>query len=171
MNLDPQAFEQSWNFAKFKPMGFLPPAVALPLECLPEEIRVPVLAWSEELQTAPDLQFGGILASIAAACQGGVYVRPGGTWTEGVNLYVCALAPPSERKSQTIRLCTAPIYAFEKQKKAGVESENRRRRSEAELVNSQIKEAKAASDREKLASLFDQLDLLSPLSPPLLGNG
>lgn len=91
-----------------------PQVAPLPLECLPNRLREWVAAAAEAYQVPSDLP--GLLA--LAACSGMVArrieVSPSQGWIEPVNLYVCCLLDPANRKSAAFRAAFDPIREIEK---------------------------------------------------------
>lgn len=90
-----------------------PQLAPLPLECFPNRLREWVAAAAEAYQVPSDLP--GLLA--LAACSGMVArhieVSPSQGWIEPVNLYVCCLLDPANRKSAAFRAAFDPVLEIE----------------------------------------------------------
>lgn len=85
-----------------------------PFYALPKVAGEFVYALSESTQTPAGLAGSAVLAVLSAAAGGfvEVQVRPG--YTEGVNLFLTAIADSGERKSSVMRAATAPLREVER---------------------------------------------------------
>jgi replicative DNA helicase len=92
------------------------PVPPFPIDALPTWTRAKAAAVAHETQTPVDLAGTLVLACLATAAGGRVYVdvRPQVGWCEPVNLYTVAALPPGTRKSPVFNSMTAPILAVEK---------------------------------------------------------
>ena len=70
--------------------------------------------WPRSLQVPIDLPALLILGIAGAGIARKVTVRPREGWDEPTNLFVMAVLPPGDRKSQTFRKVLAPIAALER---------------------------------------------------------
>jgi hypothetical protein len=128
----------------------LPP---FPSHCLPDGLRAWVESAAEAYQVPKDLP--GLLA--LAACSGMVArrfeVTPSQGWIEPVNLYVCCLLDPANRKSAAFRAAFEPVREIEKRliESAGPDVarlQSERRIDEKRLAELEKKASKPNGDLE-----------------------
>lgn len=100
-----------FSWTKPPPIG-QPSAKAYPLEVLPPVLRDKVLASAEHTQTALDASgidaIGMVSASVLKKFE--VEAKPG--YHEPLNLYLCFIALPGERKSAVHNCFTPPLYQW-----------------------------------------------------------
>ena len=84
-----------------------------PVEALPGVISRYVLEVAESTQTPVDMAAGISIAIMSVCLQGKYNVRAKEDWTEPLNTYVLAIAPPSERKSSVLKLLLGPVTKYE----------------------------------------------------------
>ena len=86
---------------------------AFPIDALPKDIADYAEAVAESTQTPVDMA-GVIALSMLSVCLQGKYrVQGKADWSEPLNTYVLAIAPPSERKSAVQHLMLKPVNEYE----------------------------------------------------------
>jgi hypothetical protein len=88
----------------------LPP---FPVDVLPFWLSDFVRDVSTSTQSPPDLCALLVLGTLGAALAGKVHVRSRSDWAEPLNLYVCAVLDPSERKSPVLEQAIKPLKLHE----------------------------------------------------------
>ena len=123
---------------------------AFKTEWLPRDYQLFADSLSECLQIAHDMAGIPLLIIASTAVQKKYQINPKSGWYEPLNLYAAVVAEPSERKSQTQRAVTEPLYQYERE-------ENKRRQpdiSEYQLKKKILKNrvenmTKAATNNRK----------------------
>lgn len=85
-----------------------------PVNAFPDKIAQYVKALSDSTQTPQEMAGVLILGVLATAMQGRYIIKINSDYSEPLNLYTVAIAPPGERKSKIIGSLTAPIRKYEK---------------------------------------------------------
>ena len=132
---------------------------SFPVKALPPVLQKHALAVAESLQVPTDMAAVCLLAVCALAAQGAfeVEVKPG--WVEPLSLYCLVVAPPSERKSPTLREVTAPLYAFEADEQARREQPIREGQAKRQILEKRLAAAiDAAAKPAKGKSMAAQAD-------------
>ena len=109
----------SASFASFAPMVRTQKQLCeFPVDALPDKIRPYIQATAESLQVSVDMVATFVIAIISLCVQGKyrIQVKP-------VNLYAVVVMRPSERKSPTLKMVSAPVFEY-------MEEENERRQPE-----------------------------------------
>lgn len=94
-----------------------------PVDALPDKIRPYIQATAESLQVSVDMVATFVIAIISLCVQGKYKIQVKPDWEEPVNLYAVVVMRPSERKSPTLKMVSAPIFEY-------MEEENERRQPE-----------------------------------------
>jgi len=110
-------------------------------EWLPSDYKGMVVGLSESLQVPLEMAGVAVLIIASLAIQKKFTIHPKPDWYESLNLYSAIIAKPSERKSQTQRAVTEPVYQFE-------QIENERR--QPEITEYQTKKTMLIRQKEGL---------------------
>lgn len=94
-----------------------------PVDALPDKIRPYIQATAESLQVSVDMVATFVIAIISLCVQGKYRIQVKPDWEEPVNLYAVVVMRPSERKSPTLKMVSAPVFEY-------MEEENERRQPE-----------------------------------------
>lgn len=94
-----------------------------PVDALPDKIRPYIQATAESLQVSVDMVATFVIAIISLCVQGKYKIQVKPDWEEPVNLYAVVVMRPSERKSPTLKMVSAPVFEY-------MEEENERRQPE-----------------------------------------
>lgn len=90
---------------------------------MPDKIRPYIQATAESLQVSVDMVATFVIAIISLCVQGKYKIQVKPDWEEPVNLYAVVVMRPSERKSPTLKMVSAPVFEY-------MEEENERRQPE-----------------------------------------
>lgn len=111
-------------FASFAPMVRTQKQLCeFPVDALPDKIRPYIQATAESLQVSVDMVATFVIAIISLCVQGKYRIQVKPDWEEPVNLYAVVVMRPSERKSPTLKMVSAPVFEY-------MEEENERRQPE-----------------------------------------
>lgn len=111
-------------FAIFAPMVRTQKQLCeFPVDALPDKIRPYIQATAESLQVSVDMVATFVIAIISLCVQGKYKIQVKPDWEEPVNLYAVVVMRPSERKSPTLKMVSAPVFEY-------MEEENERRQPE-----------------------------------------
>lgn len=111
-------------FAIFAPMVRTQKQLCeFPVDALPDKIRPYIQATAESLQVSVDMVATFVVAIISLCVQGKYKIQVKPDWEEPVNLYAVVVMRPSERKSPTLKMVSAPVFEY-------MEEENERRQPE-----------------------------------------
>lgn len=114
----------SASFASFAPMVRTQKQLCeFPVDALPDKIRPYIQATAESLQVSVDMVATFVIAIISLCVQGKYRIQVKPDWEEPVNLYAVVVMRPSERKSPTLKMVSAPVFEY-------MEEENERRQPE-----------------------------------------
>ena len=83
-----------------------------PIDYLPPVIADYAKAVADNLQVRVDMPATYALSVLALCCQQKAKIRVTTTWTEGLTLYVCIVADPSELKSPTFDHMIEPVRIY-----------------------------------------------------------
>lgn len=86
---------------------------AFPVDSLGNVLRDYVLAVAESLQVPVDMVGTICLGMLSAGVQGKWCIGGGGDWSEPLNLFVCVVAEPAERKSAALKRMAGPLKHYE----------------------------------------------------------
>lgn len=112
------------SFASFAPMVRTQKQLCeFPVDALPDKIRPYIQATAESLQVSVDMVATFVIAIISLCVQGKYKIQVKPDWEEPVNLYAVVVMRPSERKSPTLKMVSAPVFEY-------MEEENERRQPE-----------------------------------------
>lgn len=112
------------SFASFAPMVRTQKQLCeFPVDALPDKIRPYIQATAESLQVSVDMVATFVIAIISLCVQGKYRIQVKPDWEEPVNLYAVVVMRPSERKSPTLKMVSAPVFEY-------MEEENERRQPE-----------------------------------------
>ena len=150
-------------FAIFAPMVRTQKQLCeFPVDALPDKIRPYIQATAESLQVSVDMVATFVIAIISLCVQGKYKIQVKPDWEEPVNLYAVVVMRPSERKSPTLKMVSAPVFEY-------MEEENERRQPEIEkyetkkkILTGQIKNISnsIASNYKKDNSKYTMEDIL-----------
>lgn len=108
-------------FAIFAPMVRTQKQLCeFPVDALPDKIRPYIQATAGSLQVSVDMVATFVIAIISLCVQGKYRIQVKPDWEEPVNLYAVVVMRPSERKSPTLKMVSAPVFEY-------MEEENERR--------------------------------------------
>lgn len=108
-------------FAIFAPMVRTQKQLCeFPVDALPDKIRPYIQATAESLQVSVDMVATFVIAIISLCVQGKYKIQVKPDWEEPVNLYAVVVMRPSERKSPTLKMVSAPVFEY-------MDEENERR--------------------------------------------
>ncbi len=133
-----------------------------PVDALPDKIRPYIQATAESLQVSVDMVATFVIAIISLCVQGKYKIQVKPDWEEPVNLYAVVVMRPSERKSPTLKMVSAPVFEY-------MDEENERRQPEIEkyetkkkILTGQIKNISnsIASNYKKDNSKYTMEDIL-----------
>lgn len=151
------------SFASFAPMVRTQKQLCeFPVDALPDKIRPYIQATAESLQVSVDMVATFVIAIISLCVQGKYKIQVKPDWEEPVNLYAVVVMRPSERKSPTLKMVSAPVFEY-------MEEENERRQPEIEkyetkkkILTGQIKNISnsIASNYKKDNSKYTMEDIL-----------
>lgn len=111
-------------FASFAPMVRTQKQLCeFPVDALPDKIRPYIQATAESLQVSVDMVATFVIAIISLCVQGKYRIQVKPDWEEPVNLYAVVVMRPSERKSPTLKMVSAPVFEY-------MDEENERRQPE-----------------------------------------
>ena len=111
-------------FAIFAPMVRTQKQLCeFPVDALPDKIRPYIQATAESLQVSVDMVATFVIAIISLCVQGKYKIQVKPDWEEPVNLYAVVVMRPSERKSPTLKMVSAPVFEY-------MDEENERRQPE-----------------------------------------
>ena len=120
-------------FAIFAPMVRTQKQLCeFPVDALPDKIRPYIQATAESLQVSVDMVATFVIAIISLCVQGKYRIQVKPDWEEPVNLYAVVVMRPSERKSPTLKMVSAPVFEY-------MEEENERRQPEIEKYETKKK--------------------------------
>lgn len=152
-----------------------------PVHLLPSWLRSWVLAEAEELQVGPGLPAAAALGVLSAAVGSRLTVNVRGSWSEPCNLFLMALARPSERKSPVFAHAADPLRQVEREIREDQAEEIDAREElrleiEAALkaARKQLKggdEGERASARNEIAELRERLRSSPPMHPRVISIG
>lgn len=112
------------SFASFAPIVRTQKQLCeFPVDALPDKIRPYIQATAESLQVSVDMVATFVIAIISLCVQGKYKIQVKPDWEEPVNLYAVVVMRPSERKSPTLKMVSAPVFEY-------MEEENERRQPE-----------------------------------------
>lgn len=94
-----------------------------PVDALPDKISPYIQATAESLQVSVDMVATFVIAIISLCVQGKYKIQVKPDWEEPVNLYAVVVMRPSERKSPTLKMVSAPVFEY-------MDEENERRQPE-----------------------------------------
>lgn len=151
------------SFASFAPMVRTQKQLCkFPVDALPDKIRPYIQATAESLQVSVDMVATFVIAIISLCVQGKYRIQVKPDWVEPVNLYAVVVMRPSERKSPTLKMVSAPVFEY-------MEEENERRQPDIEkyetkkkILTGQIKNISnsIASNYKKDNSKYTMEDIL-----------
>ncbi|MBU4563240.1 MAG: DUF3987 domain-containing protein [Desulfarculus sp.] len=154
-------------------------APPLPVDGLPDWARDFVLAAAEQIQVAPCLVLVNVLGVVSACAARRFRVQVHEGYSEPLNLYLLAPAPPAERKSAAQAVCLAPLLDWERDQAESMRDKikaaaSRRKNQEAIISGLRGKLAKAKTeDRAALMTEVERLELELeevPRSPRLVAD-
>ena len=103
----------SASFASFAPMVRTQKQLCeFPVDALPDKIRPYIQATAESLQVSVDMVATFVIAIISLCVQGKYRIQVKPDWEEPVNLYAVVVMRPSERKSPTLKMVSAPVFEY-----------------------------------------------------------
>lgn len=108
----PGTSQNAIKFNVLKPLESPRTAVPFPLDCLPPPIADYCEAVAENITVSRDMPAALSLAVMSAALQGKAKVRYKASYTEEINVYICIVAEPAERKSPVFRAITKPLNLY-----------------------------------------------------------
>lgn len=153
------------TFREFRPLETTKKLPDFPIECLPEKIGRYVKAVANSIQVYPDMPAALSLAVLSLCLQKKAVIAFNETWMEEINLYLCLIADPAERKSPVYRAMMSPIESY-------VREYNNRNASYIQSYNEtkSALEAKKArfihqgKDIEDINKINDEINKLVPKS-------
>lgn len=101
-----------------------------------------------------------VLIIASSAVQKKYQVKPKPGWYEPLNLYAAIVAEPSERKSQTQRAVTDPVYVFEKEENERREPEISQFETKKNLLEGRIRYMTSQIVRGKKRNELQEADLM-----------
>lgn len=129
---------------------------AWPDNVFPGSIQTFVTALSASTETPPELAALMVLAGISSAAQGKYRVRVKQDYFEPVNIWTCVALPPGSRKTAVQQAATAPLTAWEKQRREAVEPKMKQAESEHPTLSARIAQLRKMSGKASEAE-FQQL--------------
>jgi hypothetical protein len=156
------------------PLSTIPLVPPFPVEILPHLLR----QWSEavalDLQVPVDLPASLGIGLIAAGAARKYVVQPRDGFIEPVNLFVMALLPPGERKTQTFKRAIAPVQELQREAREQAKPLIQEAESEFRIADKRVKHledkiAKQEDDVEKeqlQAELKDAREQLTSVEIP-----
>lgn len=168
------------DWPNLRPLGEPVALPLFPLDALPGVFGAFAESVAEAFQVPPDVPGMCALgvASIAAAKRFRVRIGPG--HFEPVNLYLCALLPPGERKSATLNELLRPLWDYQReaQEAAAPEIKRAKERHEADAARiAKLRQKYANADTaEKGAEIMREIEsiaaaMIEPQEPPTLCTG
>lgn len=127
---------------------------------LPYDFQKFADALAECLQISPDMSGVPVLIIASSAIQKKYQVNPKPGWHEPLNLYAAIVAEPSERKSQTQRAVTNPVYMFEREENERIEPEISQFETKKNLLEGRIKYLTGQIVRGKKRNEVQEADLM-----------
>ena len=128
-----------------------------PAEVLPEPMSRFIKELAESTQTS--MEMGGLLSLgvLATAFQGRYEIQGKPDWTEPLNLYLMAIAPPAERKSAVIQELTNPIRKLEAQYMAEDRINIEQNKAKYEMFQRQKTQAMKKLDVAQVTECLNQM--------------
>ena len=130
------------------------PLGPFPLEWGPKPLQDFVDASALTTQTPRSMNIAAVLAAAAITVQGKYKVQISDDYSEPLNIYVTAVAPPAERKSAVLRNATQPLQVYEAQRNKELAPEVMRSAAEFDVLMRQQEDIK-----KKAAKTGDMSDL------------
>jgi len=150
-------------FRQYKPLSSTKKEHPFPIQYLPEVIKKYVLAVSESIQVSPDMPAVLALAVLALTVQRKAKIMYDSMWKEELNLYLCILADPAERKTPVFKAMMAPVQKYTDEYNSGIEKEIRAyEEKKALLENKKTHLIQSGKDTE-LEELNKKIDELVPV--------
>lgn len=148
--IEKEKWEEPTPFNKYNVPEF-------PVEVLPEPMELFVKELAESTQTP--LEMGGLLSLgvLATAFQGRYEIQGKPDWTEPLNLYLLAVAPPAERKSAVIQELTNPLRALEAQYMEEDRMSVEQNKAQYEMLQRQKNQAIKKGDYEQVTVTINQI--------------
>lgn len=136
---------------------------------LPGWLRDYALAQASATETPVTLHVMLGLGTIAAIVCRHVWARPRPGWGEPVNLYLCPVLSPAERKSAAVAAYEAPLQAFQARRQVAQAPALARLREEGKIVEARLVGARKRAATEKAdwaraAAKTEALELAAELS-------
>lgn len=159
----PVGWEEPIPFGRFHVMPF-------PVEALPPAIGNYVRAVAKSTQTPVDMA-GSVAISMMSTClQGKFQIRGKADWTEPLNTYVLAIAPPSERKSAVLHAMVRPVNIYEveyNRRNSGVVEGSRMQKRILEKRQRAIEDqvAKGKADMSEVQKIADEIASFTEIRP------
>lgn len=148
-----------------------PDLMSIDLDGLPDSIREMVKQTSEATETPPEMALMVALGAIATATMRKWDVLIEEDFRQPLNLYLCCVMPPGNRKSAVFRRMFEPVHQCETRIRQDAESEFLRSSSDFEIWERQCKDLKTQigkAEGEKSIDMRRELDQLLRDAPEVI---
>ncbi|MBL8852896.1 MAG: DUF3987 domain-containing protein, partial [Planctomycetaceae bacterium] len=125
----------------------LPSLPSIPIDGLPDRLRLWIVATSESTQTPVELAALLALAACSGMVARRIVIEPRAGWIEPINLFVAVLLDPANRKSPVFKAAFAPIRLIESELVEVARPEVARTQSERRIVETQLKQAEGRAGK------------------------
>ncbi|MDP4119589.1 MAG: DUF3987 domain-containing protein [Bacillota bacterium] len=139
-NTDPELWEKPTPFDEYAVGSFTKNA-------LPKSLGDMAEASATATQTPLAINYVAVLATAAITVQGKYKVQITSDYSEPLNIYVAAVAPPAERKSAVLRNATQPLQVYEAQQNELKRSNVIRSAAEFDILMRQQEEIKKKASK------------------------
>ena len=158
------------QFSPFRPFSasskaYSSPTDSFPLDSLPAPIAEYAAIVAENITVSPDMPAALSLAVLSAALQGKAKVRYSASYIQEINVYICIVADPAERKSPVFRAMTTPLNIYVTR----YNTENERKIEDFAYTKSALENKRASAiakgKSEDIKRINDEITALEPFYP------
>ena len=148
-----------------------PDLMSIDVDGLPDSIREMVQQTSDATETPPEMALMVALGAIATATMRKWDVLIEEDFRQPLNLYLCCVMSPGNRKSSIFRRMFEPVHQYQTQARQAAESEFLRTSSDREIWERQCADLKkriGKADSEKSTDIRRELDQLLRDAPEVI---